>query len=235
MPDMEAVKRGRKEPRLGIVSQAGVSIQLAKDKAAELAPFGWRPEDTAELERLHTLLKSELAEQAEAKDGSRLATADQNAAFSKAKALKRNLDRAVQSLFRRETGLPVTRDAFEAGGRIGESVPRMVGYLLKVLPAVEKVSGHLAKRMGGIDPVAAIKSVQAVLESADVTQERALADLPSDTLEVYEAKGKALTLLADLIGAGRSAFDGDAIEAAKFNKDLIVRARKERAQKQPTA
>ena len=84
------------------------------------------------------------------------------------------------------------------------------------------------KRLGGVDPVKAVEDARANLEAADVKQERAIQDLPGDTLEIYEAKGRALLLLADLNDAGHNAFDG-APEAGKFNKDLVLRARKERA------
>lgn len=233
MADMELAKKGQQEPRLGIVQQLGVLIALATHHETALEPWGWTPEDTAELQRIKALLESELAEQAEAKDGSKVATRTQNAALSEAKQLKRRLDRAVNSVFRREKDLPVTREAFEAGGTIKSSVPKMVGWLVKVRPSVEALSTRLAKRLGGMDPVATLDAAKAKLETADVVQERSLQDLPGETLAVYEAKGRALLLIAELNDAGRNAFDDDANEAAKFNKDIIVRARKARPAKVP--
>jgi len=45
--------------------------------------------------------------------------------------------------------------------------------------------------------------------------------------------GKVLEQIEDLNRAGKSAFDGDAATRGKFNKDILLRARKERAQKKP--
>ena len=229
--DVALAKKGEKEPRLGIIEQIGVSVALARLHAARLAPYGWTPADTDALEAVGTQLKSGLAGQAEGKDGSRSALAAQNTALSQGKELKRKLDRAVRSVFRRKENGTVTAEAFEAGGTIGDSVPKLVGYFVKVEPAVAALAPALQKRLGGLDPVKAVQEARAALEGANVSQERAYQDLPADTLAIYEAKGRALTLLADLIDAGQNAFDGDATESAKFNKDLIVRARKQRPAK----
>lgn len=231
--DLELAKRGQKESREGIVQQLRLHIQLAKDYEKELAEFGWTTEHTAKLEALLAKLESQVAIQAEAKDQSRHATLDQNAAFSEAKAFKRKLDLAVRRLFRKEKDPGVTIEAFEAGGVIGDSVVRLSSYLLKARPAVEKVKAKLL--MGLADPLAELDRVKSALEGADTVQERKLQDLPEDTQQVYEAKGAALVEMADLLDTGRTAFDGNAVVKAKFNKDLIIAARKERKKAPPPA
>lgn len=235
MADLALVAKGRSEPRLGLVQQLAVSLALARQHAAALAPWGWTPAETAELARAHDRLSSELAEQAESKDAKKRAFEAQAAAMAEAKALKRKLDRAVRSVFRTEQDLPVTPDAFHAGGTIDRSVPKMVAWLTTSRPAVVALAAHLAKRFGGADPVAALDEARTALTAADTRQEREVQDLPRDTLEVYEAKGRAMLLITQLNDAGRNAFDEDAHEAAKFNKDLVLRARKSREPKVPTS
>jgi len=226
--DMALAKKGQKEPRLGIAEQLAVLIALATRFAVKLAEYDWPAEKTQELTAVKAKLESKMAEQAEAKDGKRSAGAAQAGALSKAKALKRNLDRAVRRVFRAEKNLPVNPEAFEVGRRVGDSVPVLLGWFVKVAPAVTALAPKLLKKMGGVEPVAALEAMRAELEKADVKQETSLSALPAETLEVYEAKGRALELIADLIDTAHSAFDDDAAVAAQFNKDIVVRARKAR-------
>lgn len=52
-------------------------------------------------------------------------------------------------------------------------------------------------------------------------------DTDQETVQaLHEAMGRVLEDIEDLIRAGKSAFDGKATMAAKFNKDLILRARR---------
>ena len=228
--DMKLVALGRKEPRDGIAAQIEVLVELARK--AEYAPaldeWGWPPSETDALAATGVTLSDNRSAQAEARDASKLATADQNAAFSNGKQLKRRLDRAVRSVFRRHDDLPVSEDAFEVGGTIRRSVPKLLAYFTKVEPHVAKIADKLKPRMGNIDPVAAVKQARIDLQAADTAQEVRLQDLPLETLEVYEAKGRAMLLIADLIDAAHNAFEEQAHIAALFNKDLIVRARKQR-------
>lgn len=78
--------------------------------------------------------------------------------------------------------------------------------------------------------VARRAAVDAGLASADATQELSLSALPADTLAVCERKGRVLRAIEDLNRAGKMAFDGDAVQIARFNKDILLRARKARAQ-----
>jgi hypothetical protein len=52
--------------------------------------------------------------------------------------------------------------------------------------------------------------------------------LPADTEKLYETKGRVLEWIEDVNRAGKSAFDGDAARVAVWNKDVLMRARKER-------
>jgi hypothetical protein len=59
-------------------------------------------------------------------------------------------------------------------------------------------------------------------------QGKVISALPVATQQVYEAKGRVLEQIEDLNRAGRTAFDGNAAMMAKFNKDVLNRARKAR-------
>jgi len=229
--DMELARKGMREPRLGIVEQLAVLGALALEFARELAGFDWPAAKTQEMKAVKAMLESSMAEQAEAK-GRRGTTGEaQTAALSRGKELKRRLDRAVKRVFRAEKTLPVSPEAFHVGRQVKDSVPVLVGWFVKVLPAVTAIADRLKPKMGGVDPVAAVEAAKKELETADTAQELALTAVPADTLAVYEAKGRAMVLIEDLIDTGHSAFDGDAATAARFNKDIVVRARKARVPK----
>jgi len=73
--------------------------------------------------------------------------------------------------------------------------------------------------------------VKAALGGANASQELMLDSLPDDTQEVYEVKGKLLNLIEAQNRAAKRAFDGDALTIGRFNKDLILRATRERKKK----
>jgi len=234
--DMRLVNLGKGEPRDGIAAQIRILAAHARktENVELLKAFGWLPEDTDELETIGEELATDRARQAEARDESRMATVAQNAALSNGKLLKRKIDRALRIVFRRAEQLPVSQQAFEAGGPIGRSVPKLLAWFTSVEPHVAKIADKLAMPMGVADPAAAVAKARVDLSTRDTDQEVKLADLPTDTLQVYETKGRAMVKIADLIDIAHNALEENASEAAKFNKDAIVRARKQRKAKVQT-
>jgi hypothetical protein len=55
-----------------------------------------------------------------------------------------------------------------------------------------------------------------------------LAQVPAATQHLYEAKGRLLEAITELNRIGQIAFDGDASSRARFNKDILLRARHKR-------
>ncbi|HCF58418.1 MAG TPA: hypothetical protein DFS52_10545 [Myxococcales bacterium] len=76
---------------------------------------------------------------------------------------------------------------------------------------------------GGESPHARLVELRTRLEKADSTQEIAQDEFPKETRAFYLAKGRLLTLIEKL---HRIAFDGDALTAADFNKEMLLRARR---------
>ena len=66
------------------------------------------------------------------------------------------------------------------------------------------------------------------LEQADTTQENEWAQVPESTQRIYEAKGRLLEAIVELNRIGQIAFDGDAVTRARFNKDILLRGRKQK-------
>ncbi len=57
------------------------------------------------------------------------------------------------------------------------------------------------------------------------------APAPGETLALYAVMGKVLEQIEDLNRAGKIASDGDAATRGKFNKDILLRARKAQVKK----
>ena len=234
--NMKLAKKGQGEPLVGVRDQAGYSLGLSSKHAQALEGGGWRAgTEHAALVAVAARLDAQRGEQAEARDQSRLRSRAEQRAVSEAKAFKRHLDLAVSDLFGRATydatlNLPVTREALQTKGLgvLGRSTAKISSWLGDVRPHVQALEPQLSPYFGGTSPVAKLEAVKGALDSAQAVQEVGLASLPAETLDVYEAKGEAVLLIERLNRAGKMAFAGDAVVAAQFNKDILLRARRSR-------
>jgi len=156
------------------------------------------------------------------------------AARVEVKTLIRKLRHALPMALRASPKAGVKAEDFHAGEKLGRSTPKLVAYLTRLRPAVVALDGALAKYFKGQSAVTLLDQGQAALAGADTVQEIAVKDLPVGTLTVYEGKGRVLRGIEDLNRVGKIAFDGEAEMIAKFNKDILLRARKKREKKGPT-
>ena len=120
----------------------------------------------------------------------------------------------------------VAATSFALDEPLKRSTPRTIAYLIKIRSAVETLDVPLMKHFGGAKASVELDTVKAALEQADTDQESAQAAGPVETQALNESVGRLLEDIEDIIRAGKSAFDGNAIVAAQFNKDLILRARR---------
>jgi hypothetical protein len=233
--NVKLAEKGQKEPLVGLREQGGYTSQLAKQFATELAAVGWTAADQTAFESILTKLESERAEQAELRDQSKKNREAETAARGDAKDFKYRLDQAVADLFAKAAydpavSLPVTEKAFQTGtlGPLGKSTPKVTAYLSEVRPHVNAIKQELSPYFGGADVVSLLDGLLQPLKAAQITQEVGLANLPSETQDVYEQKGKLLAMIERVNRLGRIAFAGDAVKIASFNKDILGRARKPR-------
>ncbi len=123
--------------------------------------------------------------------------------------------------------------SFEAGEALRRSTPKISKYLATIRPAVVALDPALAKHFKGQKASEVLDQVKGALDSADTAQEIARKNAPDRTLALHEVMGRVLEQIEDLNRAGKSAFDRDPSIAAKFNKDVLLRAR--RAARKPRA
>ncbi|MCK6586460.1 MAG: hypothetical protein L6Q76_02640 [Polyangiaceae bacterium] len=218
--DMRLVTKGRSEPLDGLLEQGKVHVALAKQYAAALIESGWSEEDTSALELEVSRLQA-MAGEAGAASAS---AAEEPSAIVEAKAFVRRLRNALPRALRETKAQGVSEAVFDAGGKLGREAKGIAAYLEKIRPSVAVLDGELRRHFGG-------KSASELLDQAKGAVERAgqaapQGEVPHETLKLFAVKGRVLEMIEDLNRAGRIAFEGQAETVGKFNKDVLLRARR---------
>ncbi len=224
--DQRLARKGKGQPRQAVLQQARVLQQLGVDHPAILADHGWDDGDTTRLGTNITGLEYAVEGRADTGNESDHMTRGEQAALDAVKVFLRRLRLALPRALRENTAAGVTIASFSVDEPLRRSTPRTIAYLIKIRPAVLSLDEVLKKHFAGQKPSVELDVLKTALEKADTDQETAQAAGPVETQALHEAMGRVLEDIEDLIRAGKSAFDGNATMVAKFNKDLILRARR---------
>ena len=176
-------------------------------------------------------LEQATGSQAAAYDHADHSSTGESQAIDGAKAYIRKLRNALPRVLREASAPGVTAASFHAGEGLGRSTPKIAKYLAAIRPAVVTLDAALAKHFKNETASKLLDAVKAALDQADTMQELARKDAPGETQALHEVMGAVLEQIEDLNRAGKSAFDGDAATRGKFNKDILLRVRKEQAKK----
>lgn len=226
---MKLVKKGRGEPRDGLVQQGKVHAELAKKHATELAGAGWSDQKTQALEAGVTSLESNVSVQADGRSEARDLLRAEQEAIDNAKTFIRRLRTALPMALRDAPAAGVDAASFQAGRALGRSTRKVSAYLVQISPAVVKMNDGLAPYFDAKKASDQLNIVKAALDAAGSTQEVKIAGLPQDTLAVYETKGRVLQTIEDLNRSAKIAFDGQPERIAEFTgMDALEKARARR-------
>lgn len=226
--DMRLVAKGKDEPLAAVIQQGRYHAGLGGTCETDLADWGWSKEQTQALAEDVSQLDTEAAEKADARGMALSATAGQEAAVDEAKDVIDKVRNAAPIVLRKHPTEGVTEDSFEAGHKLTRSVPRISGYLSKLVPVLEKVDEHFKPYNKGQSVLAQVKAAKTRLDAADTSQELLHAALPAETLGVYERKGRVLQAIEEMNRVAKNAYRGQAEMIARFNKDILLRGRKKR-------
>jgi hypothetical protein len=224
--DNRLIAKGKNEPRAGLMQQGRFHVGLAHQHATELADAGWSSDDTISFTANVAKLDVATGTQAKAYDDASDNVTSEARAIDGAKGFLRRLRNALPRALRETPSAGVTLDSFHAGETLGRSTPKIAKFLARIRPAVVSLDPALKKHFKGSDASAELDAAKTALDQADTMQELSRKQAPIETLAVYEVMGKVLEQIEDLNRAGKSAFDGDAATRGKFNKDILLRARK---------
>jgi len=226
MADERLINKGRTCSLADLLAQGQVSAGAAKAYEAELEPCGWAPDKTVLCEELLTKLSTLAGEgEAQAEDAKHL-TRKEVEAKQGAKALLRKIQEGLKIIHREGLLGDLTLDSFSREGRLLQSSADLAAYLLRVEPLIAKLDSQLSRFFGGLLPSELVRESVTELQEADSAQELARQELPAGTQERLELKGRLLDLIDELNGVARIAFDGQAQKRARFNKDILLRARR---------
>lgn len=226
--DEELIAKGKKEPLEGLKAQGRNHLELIA-KYREVNDFGWEADKTTELQNSVDAISTQEAARSDAQDSSRTATIGQEAAIDASKRFVRSLRNVLKPVLRKakKSGV-VVEQAMLASGSLGRSVPAILSYLTTVEPTVKRLDGLLQPYLKVVASQR-IAELRKQLAAADTTQEASRGSTAEFTASINEAKGRVLEAIEELNGIARNAFDGNAAVIAQFNKDLLLRARRERA------
>lgn len=222
--DQRLARKGKGQPRQAVLQQARILHALAMEHKDTLVEHGWDANDTVRLDQNSKTLEATIGGRADVSNDADQSTKNEQASLDGAKAFLRRLRSALPRVLR-DNASGISSDAFAVPELLRRSTPRMIAYLVRIRPSVESLDGALTKYFGGKKASEELDLVKAALEKADTDQETAMAVGPVETQALHESTGRLLEDIEDLVRAGKSAFDGQAVVAALFNKDLILRAR----------
>ncbi|MBU1410006.1 hypothetical protein KKC22_00685 [Myxococcota bacterium] len=226
MAEERLINKGRTVTVSDLLAQCNVSEGAARAFEVELAECGWPLPRTVLMEDLTGELKN-LAGSSEAQieDAKHLPRKEVEARQG-AKALLRKIQEGLKIIHREGLLGDLTLDSFSREGKLLQSTADLAAYLLRVEPLIARLDSQLSRFFGGRQPSELVREAVTELQEADRAQELARQELPAKTLERLELKGRLLDLIDELNGVARIAFDGQAEKRARFNKDMLLRARR---------
>jgi hypothetical protein len=223
--------KGEREPTAGLIQQGQYSRGLWAECQNDLAQNGFQPDWGQRMAKLITSLVSATGSQQDTWNLAHDKTRQVAQATQQAKDFISRLV-AVVPVALRTTPVPeVCEEQFHGAAKLKRTTPKILGYLAETRPAVARAEAALKPFFQGESPVARLDLVRSALEQADQIQENALASAPDATLALNAQKGELLQLIEDLNRIGRVAFHGQAEIAARFNKDILLRARRSKTGK----
>lgn len=226
--DMKLAKKGRAQPRLGLIKQGRASVKVARQFRDELLAIGWTPSMTDELEREVDELDTEHAELLDKRGEVKALTRHEQAVIDRAKSFKRKVVVAFDDMY--DDGRVPFNDyeIVKKSGRLERSSARISAYLGDIRKQLVDY-GPILREYGFRDAVAELDRIKAELDGTSAEQDASLDKLPLETLKYYERKGRVLVLIQKLNRRARIAFDGRAEILALFNKDHLLAARRSRS------
>jgi hypothetical protein len=219
------ITKGKFEPLRGLLDQSEYTEGVTAEHKAELLAAGLTEELLLEYATKKSNLFALTGGRREGQVDSQMATRREVEAITAAKAHIYKLRQLVPMVVRRTKATDMTAAHIAPSGELRRSSPKIAEHLRKIRNLVVKLETGLAPYFGGRSPTAVHDQIISDLADANRDQEVKRGGLAPESLELYEAKGAMLEIIEDFNRIGRIAFPGRAEIAAKFNKDILLRAR----------
>lgn len=231
MVDKRLAEKGSKEHLDALVQQGSYHNELVAKNEAALIKRGFKEQQKKDLGELVQNLGSDDAKRAVARAGSRGATRTEQSCLQACKDFFAEVRVALPLAIKDKNDPNIVIDNFHVGEKLGRSTPRIIQYTGRLegqlVPVDEALKPYLEGRTASVEA----KRLREALQNADSSQEVSIASLPEHTQKVYENMGRLLELIEDINRIGKLAFAGQAAIAGQFNKDILLRARKQHSGK----
>ena len=136
--------------------------------------------------------QARVLEQLEARQAAKGATRDEVADRARAKALIGKIRLGASLVLADGPVNGIAMDAFNAGGELRQSTPKILAHLAKIESATAAIDNELRPYFKGESAAAMVATARQNLGGSQGDQEQALTNLPQDTLKLYETKGRIL-------------------------------------------
>jgi len=120
----------------------------------------------------------------------------------------------------------LTPESFAPGRALYCGSAAILGYLDNMRPLVTRFESGFQPYFGETSPSSELERISSALRKADTSQKTKMVAMPEATAKLYELRGRVLELIEDLNRVGRIAFADQPQVAARFNKDILLRARR---------
>lgn len=217
--EQDLVNLGARFSTQRLIEQAGVSLALGRAHAEELGAR-YSKAKLDELEGAITTVRGLAEQQTEGKIAKASGNMPVATLLSDCKHWIADLLTAADNAFEEE---PDFADKYHQGGKIGRSVPKVLGRMEGLLVLAQKHQAELSAWGFGDAELNRGKALLTELASSNTAQETAVRALPPKTRELYAAKGRTYLLLKQLSRTARAVFRSDPTIAAKLNLDVLNR------------
>lgn len=222
----QLVRKGRAEPTRGLIDQAEYTLGLVAEKKTALMACGLTEEEIVAMGNLRDELLRFISTRGASAVAAEEATREEERWVDRSKAYFRQLRLATPMAARKSTVTETELKRLVPAVPVRRSTPRIIEHLTNSRETVAKLDEALKPYFRGESALAQHDAIRAGLLAAQRDQETKATATPEDTRELHVIKGRLLQMIEDINRIGQIAFPNEAEKSARFNKDILLRARR---------
>jgi len=227
--------RGTRDTWPALDEQATYTINLGTTYKTEILAAGLAEALLADMLEKQKQCSSIFGARREAEVDSQLATSGESAAMSAAKAYLYKMDQVLPIATRGVKLDDLKPEHLFRPKDSSKSTSKTKARLEAMRPLVVRLEDKLKRYFSEQSPVKVLDAVIANIQAAQANQASRQQARSPETFKLRVAKGELLEMIEDVNRLGRVAFMGQADIAGKFNKDILLKARRAGKHRQASA
>ena len=228
------ITMGARESHEAMLEQIAKSLETEGLYVEKLRATGFPQAKHDEMVELQGKLGNLLAKRTDTTQGSKDDTRNQVAAVANLKDHFNKLH-TLMPIIERDYKPGVDVNCFKPKGRLGNSAKGLITHGKNTKEILTNLNDFFVSYFEGASPIEEHNRLLKLAEDANAQQETSAEASPPLTAEINATKGRLLELLDDLNRVGRVAYMNNAEIAARFNKDILLRARRKGSKKKAAA